>query len=302
MFHKDGLDAAGVERAIADWDETGLAAVVKNDKSENQRQREGLAKQHQKKAYDIGGPPRDGEVSGEADDDGGSHERNRERAENCGGREQADANRIAVDGNGTQTVNHQTGKSHLGLAGEAFGAVDRNGGARQLHFHDSGGVVVPQLRRNNEWFERCCRKDAEVSDVNVCADEQAMDRAIELVEEREERSFLPPFALGEDDLPAALADEFSQQNENIGRIVLAVGVHDDDRALRIALLEMHQAGGKSALMAQIPLEVQDPDSFQVAWSARRELSGNRVRRGVVDEENLRRYAVFSQSGVYLRDQ
>src|SRR5690349_25174999 len=77
-----------------------------------------------------------------------------------------------------------------------------------------------------------------------------MDDAVEMIEHTKYRPFGPPEPLREHGLPPSELAKARYQARDVGRRVLAIGVHDDDPFIRTPLLSL---GDRTNAYAQRPL-------------------------------------------------
>src|SRR5574341_1562160 len=96
---------------------------------------------------------------------------------------------------------------------------------------DGGSVMVPQFGYCHQPFKSAGGYDAKIPDPDWNTGQQEMHEPVKLIKERERPSLRAAHARREDDLFTITGPTLAQQPRNIGRIVLAIRVHDDHRAV-----------------------------------------------------------------------
>src|ERR1035437_9387879 len=94
-------------------------------------------------------------------------------------------------------MNHQSNESHLGFTDETSRAVYRNNGIGQFRFDNSGSIVIPEIRRDNQSFQDRGSQTAEVAKPRIEAPTQAMDGTVGGVEKLENKPFRAASPRGE---------------------------------------------------------------------------------------------------------
>ncbi len=198
-------------------------------------------------------------------------------------------------------MNHQSHESHPGFAGETSGAVYPNGGVGQFYFNNSGGVVIPEIRRDNQTFQDRGRQNAEVAKPRIEPYNQMMDGPVELVEKLEDEAFGAESPRSEDHFVAAFGNELFQQAGYVGGRIFAVRIHNDHWGGDATLLQVNQTYTYGALVPKVGSQFQTLDPFYVlGWSSGK-LLGHWLQRAVIDEDDLSRQRVLAEDGIELLD-
>jgi hypothetical protein len=176
-----------------------------------------------------------------------------------------------------------------------------DGVARQLRREHCGGVVIPQLGDRHEFSQHLPRDDAEVADADFDAREGPVSAAIAGIQQPERQAVHPARPLGEDHPRISQRPASFNQPRDVGWIVLAVAIHDDDGVARLFVLEPGQPDGNRALVSEVSAQRQHLDVVD----ARRdhpECLSHRLARPIVHEEYTHTEVATGEDAIELLEQ
>src|ERR1019366_8955550 len=168
-------------------------------------------------------------------------------------------------------MNQQSNESHLGFTDETSRAVYRNNGIGQFRFDNSGSIVIPEIRRDNQSFQDRGRQNAEVAKPRIESHNQAMDRSVDRVEKLENKPFRAESPRGENHFTFTLGNELFQQARYVGGGIFAVGVHDDHWGGDAALPQVNQTDTQGTLVPQVGSQFHTLDLLYIPRRSCRKL-------------------------------
>ena len=216
--------------------------------------------------------------------------------------QETDADDIAVDRDRAQTVCHERNEIHARAAAKPLGPIGRNHAVWLARSENGGRVVIPDLGHHDQAREPPARDGAEVADPYALAGQETMKQLEQRVKHAENERLRSPRPFGEDDRSVSRFLESFEQPGNVRGIILAVAVHDHDRAGRKTVFDVSKTNGDRSLMAQVSPQAQHIDPAQSRERPALERSVGFNGRAVVDDENVDREKMRRQDRIQLRKQ
>src|SRR5688500_1061879 len=128
---------------------------------------------------------------------------------------------------------------------------------RDSGFEDTGGIMVPDLRYNDDLREQLMWNNAEITDPDLLARERFVKPPVDEIGDSKKKVLGSFRTLGENYFFLVASPVLFDEPDRVFRLVLTVSIHYHDRLAGHFFFNMGQGNGNGSLMTQVTSQSKD---------------------------------------------